>query len=126
MFQGYELFKTEDIPHLKNSQFSPTVIKNIAQNILSFLKSNATKEGHTYWLFKGHDDDIVKLYDLSTLCESSEGQENPFTVPVAILLYRVARSMRQTSGRKKSSTILRLLENSLLLLSDDLTYSQVN
>ena len=38
------------MPH---SEFSPTVIKDIAQNILSFLKSNATKEGHTYWLFKG-------------------------------------------------------------------------
>lgn len=29
------------------------VIKDIAQHILSFMKSNCTKEGHTYWLFKG-------------------------------------------------------------------------
>lgn len=39
---------------MNDSRFSPTVVKDVAQNILSFLKSNATKEGHTYWLFKGN------------------------------------------------------------------------
>lgn len=47
------MIKTEDIPDLENSTFSTRVVKDIAQNILSFLKSNCTKEGHTYWLFKG-------------------------------------------------------------------------
>ncbi|ESO04115.1 hypothetical protein HELRODRAFT_173203 [Helobdella robusta] len=51
--QSYELLKTEDIPNFPEGKFSPNVIKDVAQNILSFLKSNATKEGHTYWLFKG-------------------------------------------------------------------------
>lgn len=51
--QKYEMIKTEDIPHLEHSTFSTRVVKDIAQNILSFLKSNCTKEGHTYWLFKG-------------------------------------------------------------------------
>lgn len=53
--QKYEMIKTEDIPHLENSTFSTRVVKDIAQNILSFLKSNCTKEGHTYWLFKGEN-----------------------------------------------------------------------
>jgi len=65
--QKYELIKTEDLPHLENSKFSPKVIRDIAQNILSFLKSNATKAGHTYWLFKGKNDDVVKLYDLEVV-----------------------------------------------------------
>jgi len=51
--QSYELIKTEEIPNMNDSGFSPNVVKDVAQNILSFLKSNATKEGHTYWLFKG-------------------------------------------------------------------------
>jgi len=51
--KSYELIKTEDIPNLENSGFSPRVVKDVAQNILSFLKANATKEGHTYWLFRG-------------------------------------------------------------------------
>ena len=45
--------KTEDIPEMDNSGFSTTVVKDVAQNILSFLKVNAAKEGHTYWLYKG-------------------------------------------------------------------------
>lgn len=55
--QKYELVKTEDLPYLENSKFSPQLIRNMAQNILSFLKANATKAGHTYWLFKGKNDD---------------------------------------------------------------------
>ena len=107
--QKYELVKTEDLPKIEGSKFSPKVVKNIAQNILSFLKSKAAKEGHTYWLFKGKDDDIVKLYDLTSLSQKDSGlkpedcaeeaeeakeqgeEENPFQTPVSMLLYRLAR-----------------------------------
>ena len=51
--QKYELIQTEEVPHLENSKFSPKVVRDVAQNILSFLRSNTTKAGHTYWLFKG-------------------------------------------------------------------------
>lgn len=51
--QKYELIKTEDLPRLPDSSFKPSVIRDVAQNILSFLKSKATKPGHTYWLLKG-------------------------------------------------------------------------
>ena len=53
VFQKYEVLKTEDIPNIENSKFDPVVVTDIAKNILSFLKTNATKEGHTYWLYKG-------------------------------------------------------------------------
>lgn len=52
--QKYELVKTQDLPDLaNNSVFSIDTISNIAQNVVAFLKSNATEVGHTYWLFKG-------------------------------------------------------------------------
>ena len=50
--QKYELYKTEDIPKLDSCQFDPQTVKDVASNILAFLRSNTTKEGHTYWLFK--------------------------------------------------------------------------
>jgi len=52
--QKYEFIKTENIPQLEDSKFDPGVVTDIAKNILSFLKNKATKEGHTYWLFKGN------------------------------------------------------------------------
>ena len=66
------------------------------------------------------------MYDLSTLCTDmmEDINTNPFTVPVGILLYRVARNMRQNTGRKKSGTIRTLLTNALLLL-DQSVHSQV-
>nr|XP_039263347.1 erythroid differentiation-related factor 1-like [Styela clava] len=106
--QNYEVIKTEDIPKLDHSSFSPQVVKDIAQNILSFLKSNCTKEGHTYWLFKGSGDDVVKLYDLTTLCDTNTSdigtnrrteqnlQKNPYIFSVAMLLYRTAISLMQS------------------------------
>jgi len=53
MVQKKELIKTEDFPNLDNSKFSSKMIRDIAQNILNFLKNNATKAGHSYWLLKG-------------------------------------------------------------------------
>ncbi|XP_029886615.1 erythroid differentiation-related factor 1 isoform X3 [Aquila chrysaetos chrysaetos] len=119
--QKYEMIKTEDIPNLENSNFSTKVIKDIAQNILSFLKSNCTKEGHTYWLFKASGSDIVKLYDLTTLCEETEDKyQNPFTMPVAILLYKVACNMmlKKNQNKKHYGTIRTLLLNCLKLLDN--------
>lgn len=120
--QKYELVKTEDLPYLEDSKFSPKVVRNVAQNILTFLKQNATKSGHTYWLFKGPKDDVVKLYDLTTLCSMKDNREmhspqkptgneegsatnaagpdkNPFTTPVGMLLYTVARNMKMSRDR---------------------------
>ncbi|KAJ8317595.1 hypothetical protein KUTeg_005499 [Tegillarca granosa] len=124
--QKYELIKTEEIPNMQDSVFDPQLVTDIARNILSFLKANATKEGHTYWLYKGVDDDVVKLYDLTALCAEDTGDthSNPFTAPLGMLLYRVARNMRQTSGRKKAATIRTLLENCLILLDEE-KHSQI-
>ena len=124
--QKYEVIKTEEIPKLTSPKFSPHVIKDIAQNILSFLKSNCTKEGHTYWLFKGSGDDVVKLYDLTSLCTTDSSSQshgnsshNPFTISVATLLYKMAvRLMKQASvaSKKQSDTIKKLLLNCIRLL----------
>ncbi|XP_050421584.1 erythroid differentiation-related factor 1 [Adelges cooleyi] len=130
--QKYELVKTEDLPYLSDSKFSPKVVRDVAQNILSFLKSNATKAGHTYWLFKGKYEDVVKLYDLTSLCSESlvegrcEGQ-NPFTVPVAMLLYRVARNLKHNpvDGQPSSPATIQILLNNCLKLLNKTKYPQI-
>ncbi|XP_038629668.1 erythroid differentiation-related factor 1 isoform X2 [Scyliorhinus canicula] len=121
--QRYEMIKTEDIPNLDNSSFSTKVVKDIAQNILSFLKANCTKEGHTYWLFKASGSDIVKLYDLTTLCEETteDKYQNPFTMPVAVLLYKVASNMmmKKVQNRKYYGIIRTLLLNCIKILDKE-------
>lgn len=74
----------------------------------------------------GKDDDVVKLYDLTSLCSEGllEDGQNPFTVPVAMLLYRVARSMKHSSESPKPGTIRALLKNCLYLLPRE-KYPQV-
>ena len=85
---------------------------------MSFLKRNATKEGHTYWLFKRKNDPVVKLYDLTSLCEQPQSNteetvpddfddknpnpdkplttKTPFQEPVSMLLYKLARNIIRT------------------------------
>merc|ERR1719347_1571994 len=136
--QKYELLKTEDLPNLEGSKFSPKIVRNIAQNILSFLKSNVAKEGHTYWLFKGKDDDIVKLYDLTSICQKDAGIKpksgqaaeprspppepsgggNPFRTPVSMLLYRLARNILESGERRREEGTVRDLLNNCVELLD--------
>ncbi|CAF5032196.1 unnamed protein product [Rotaria sp. Silwood1] len=71
--QSYEINKTEDIPY-----------------------PNATTEGHIYWLFKGSDDDIVALYDLTSLCET-DCDDNPYE-PVHISHDRPHRDPAQSKS----------------------------
>ena len=73
----------------------------------------------------GYDDDFIKLYDLTTLCSNlvDDRTTNPFTVPVGIMLYRIARNMRM-HGRQKSNIVRSLLEKCLLLL-DAVKHAQV-
>ncbi|KAK7109467.1 hypothetical protein V1264_013501 [Littorina saxatilis] len=120
--QKYELIKTEDIPKLESCRFSPQTVKYVATNILSFLRNSATKEGHTYWLYKCHRSDLVKLYDLTTLCGNSVPNKGvtPFTIPVAMLLYRLARKLRLKPGShaRHVPQIKALLQTSLQLLDE--------
>ena len=81
-------------------------------------------------ILAAHGGDIVKLYDLTTLCcndddddedgKTSEPEENPFTIPVGVLFYRLARNLRIRqkcpSRGKKAMVVRQLLQNSLLLL----------
>lgn len=73
----------------------------------------------------------MKLYDLTSLCmegcirvdgieeeTQNENTDNPFTVPVAMLFYRVAKNMRASEdAHTKIATIRALLKNSLSLLN---------
>lgn len=80
----------------------------------------------------GKNDDIVKLYDLTSLCSESlvegrcEGQ-NPFTIPVAMLLYRVARNLKHNpdDGRPSSPVAIQILLNNCLKLLNKTKYPQV-
>ena len=99
VIRNYEVLDLDTIPTLPNSKFSPDLISSICSNILHFLKSNCTKEGHTYWLLRERGEDIIKLYDLTSLVdikmelELPHKFENPFIDPVALLFYKVATQM---------------------------------
>jgi len=59
--QKYELVKTDDLPCLNGSTFSPNSISIHMKYILSILKSNAHYNGYTYWLFKGINYFIIRI-----------------------------------------------------------------
>ncbi|KAI6658567.1 Erythroid differentiation-related factor 1 isoform X2 [Oopsacas minuta] len=123
-----EVVDLDTIPTLPNSNFSPDLISNICSNILHFLKANCTKEGHTYWLLRDSDEDIIKLYDLTSLVNTKNEREmpqqfeNPFVDPVALLFYKVATQMcRKLSPNSDTypeelGTVKHMLEQVIRLL----------
>ena len=118
--QKYEKIKTADLPFMENSQFSPKIVKDVAQNILSFLKSNCTKEGHTYWLFKSNKEDVIKLYDLTSISAKHKSKD-PFSLSVALLLYKISYNMYLSAERNERNVLkmVALLENSIKLLKNE-------
>ena len=115
--QKYEKIKTAELPSMEGSQFSPRIIKDVAQNILSFLKSNCTKEGHTYWLFKNNKEDVVKLYDLTSIAEQNNSRDS-FGTSVGFLLYKIAFNMYISCQRTEHNVLkmVALLENCIKIL----------
>ncbi|EGD75923.1 hypothetical protein PTSG_11621 [Salpingoeca rosetta] len=116
----YETITTEDLPEM--SGFDPEAVVAIAQSMKTFLNKNCTEEGHTYWLYKGEDDDIVRLYDFTALIEQSRSLStdpnsnvtNPFSHSVALLLYKIAIRILeddQPQTDDDDATVCRLLAN---------------
>ncbi|VDK83568.1 unnamed protein product [Onchocerca ochengi] len=107
----YELIRTEDIPHLENSQFDPLILRNVAENIVAFLQDKVAQEGHTYWLChdKGDSDrePMLRLWDLTPLCGDllEDSTANPFTLSVGILIYKVARNLMRRSAHRRPKRI---------------------
>lgn len=70
---------------------------------------------------------MVKLYDLTTLCSKSLTDNlNPFAVPVAILLYRVAcKSKHNPEDRKLYNPVTVQFLLNICLQLDKTKYPQV-
>jgi hypothetical protein len=128
--KGYESLQTADLPSQFN--FDAEAVTNIAQDITSFLHASCTREGHTYWLYKGEDDDVVRLYDLTILLNNHSGPlagggsangkppTNPFAHSVALLLYRIASRMLQLpSNEADPRSVERLLTNAQSLVDEE-------
>ena len=64
------------------------------------------------------DDDSVKLYDLTSLCQSEEERKrkNPFRLPLGNLLFKVAEKLYRRRPIERPGLVLELLRNSLILL----------
>ncbi|OEL37739.1 Erythroid differentiation-related factor 1 [Dichanthelium oligosanthes] len=73
--QGYELLKNDDIFLLKGVSddgtpaFHPQVVQQNGLAVLSFLQENCKQDPGAYWLYKGAEEDVIQLYNLSILPE---------------------------------------------------------
>ncbi|GBP19298.1 Erythroid differentiation-related factor 1 [Eumeta japonica] len=97
------------------------------RNVLWTFENIQMLIGSDLPIFGGKDRPCVSLRlrdakePISVLTGGTEGMENPFTTPVAMLLYRVARNMRMTNRTKH---VKELLENAIKLLSEE-RYPQI-
>ncbi|KAG2593295.1 hypothetical protein PVAP13_5NG110352 [Panicum virgatum] len=113
--QGYELLKNDDIFLLKGVSddgtpaFHPQVVQQNGLAVLRFLLANCKQDPGAYWLYKGAEEDVIHLYDLSILPEKhtagdhrspcgpmpsfiNKGRKESL-LSLGTLLYRVAHRM---------------------------------
>jgi len=113
--QGYELLKNDDIFLLKGVSddgtpaFHPQVVRQNGLAVLRFLQANCKQDPGAYWLYKGAEEDVIQLYDLSILPEKhtagdhrspcgpmssfiNKGRKESL-LSLGTLLYRVAHRM---------------------------------
>ncbi|GAQ81236.1 hypothetical protein KFL_000750050 [Klebsormidium nitens] len=137
--QGYELLKTDDLFLLKGVgadgtiPFHPQVVHANAAAVLQFLRKNCTSEPGAYWLVKNAGEDLMQLFDLSTISDDAdvsdasddEASPLPDTVrnprgpesykqALALLIYRLAlqlaRSKASSDQRRSGSLLMQCLE----------------
>ncbi|KAI0987693.1 hypothetical protein GJ496_000977 [Pomphorhynchus laevis] len=116
--QRYDLIRTDEIPNMKGSEFFPGQIKTVASRLLKFLQENATKQGHTYWLYKCPDSDKVRIFDLTA---EYFNHKNPITKSIVALMKRVAGELiHSKEGRTKyPKTIKSLISTCLSMIDKD-------
>ena len=70
---------------------------------------------------------LVKLYDLTTLCGNSDPNKGvtPFSIPVAMLLYRVARKLRLKNNYSRHIPEIKALLQTSLQLLDETEHAEV-
>ncbi|EDQ92833.1 uncharacterized protein MONBRDRAFT_22004 [Monosiga brevicollis MX1] len=121
--KSFETLRSSDLP--ERFEFDPNTVCDLSNSIVRFLQDQCTHEGHTYWLMRDSGEEVVRLFDLTSLLESQRLHSNddyndlanPYAHSVALLLYRIASRMLQASEPDfDGATVRRLLLNASRLL----------
>ncbi|KAH9325716.1 hypothetical protein KI387_005894, partial [Taxus chinensis] len=138
--QGYELLKTDDIFLLKGiaedgtTVFHPQVVQQNGLSVLKFLQDNCKQDPGSYWLFRNAGEDLMQLFDLSVLskncspdkdgnsCSSLPSSKNreirDYSLPLGILLYRVAHRLSLSKVPNDRSRCAKLFKKCLEFLNE--------
>ncbi|CAJ0587126.1 unnamed protein product, partial [Mesorhabditis spiculigera] len=76
---------TSEIPTLKGSEFDPSELATVIENVHKFLDDKMTEQGHTYYLHREEGGDDLTLYDMTAMFPdlSKKTEFNP-SLPVQV------------------------------------------
>ncbi|KAJ7538467.1 hypothetical protein O6H91_11G049200 [Diphasiastrum complanatum] len=141
--QGYELLKTDDIFLVKGlaedgtAFFQPHLVQQNAMSVLRFLKENCKQDPGTYWLFKNAGEDLLQLFDLTvmskthsscvdedekrhkTLPSLKNSYRGCYSLPLAMLLYRIAQRLSQSKDPTSRCKCAKLFQKCLDFLDEE-------
>ncbi|KAL5226627.1 hypothetical protein ABZP36_014892 [Zizania latifolia] len=138
--QGYELLKNDDIFLLKGVSddgtpaFHPQVVQQNGLAVLRFLQDNCKQDPGAYWLYKGAEEDVIQLYDLSILPQNHTACDHRSTCgpmsslmkkgrkdslfSLGTLLYRVAHRMSLSKVPSNRAKCAKFFQKCLDFLSE--------
>ena len=90
MVKGYQVFRTDELPHWPGASFDEDAVLDNAHQLLSFLQGHCTRPGGSWWVLKEPEANVVRVFDLATLSAEYGADANPFAHSVALMCYRMA------------------------------------
>ncbi|EOA39609.1 hypothetical protein CARUB_v10008236mg [Capsella rubella] len=75
--QGYEL-----LPDGISGVVDPNVVQQNCLAVLRFLQSNCKEDPGVYWLYKAAGEDVIQLFDLSTISKNHSSSASSFPLVV--------------------------------------------
>ena len=90
LVKGYQVLKTDDLPHWPGASFDPDAVLGNAHQLLAFLQGHCTRPGGSYWVLKEPESNFLRVFDLATLSSEYGADANPFSHSVALMCFRMS------------------------------------
>ena len=67
MVKGYQVLRTDELPHWPGASFDADAVMDNAHQLLTFLHGHCTRPGGSWWVLKEPEANVVRVFDLATL-----------------------------------------------------------
>ncbi|CAJ0935043.1 unnamed protein product, partial [Mesorhabditis belari] len=122
--KDFQVHLTSEIPALKGSEFDPSELATVIENIYKFLDDKMTEQGHTYYLHRVENSNDLTLYDMTAMFPdlASNTECNPSLSIVACALMKQANDLLNDDDPPSTTAIeiaYKMIQSAKSIINED-------